>query len=127
MAAAQGACAPRLALEVKTHLGTCRRGVRLVNVARGGIIERDAALDAVKRGHVAGLGLDVHWTEPVPPDDELISHPCVIATPHIAGVTQLSYGNMAHVVVRESMRVQRGERPTVWVNRDAMQEGLMAG
>ena len=100
---------------------TCRRGVHIVNVARGGIIDRKAALDAVKRGHVAGLGLDVHWTEPVPPQDELITHPSVVATPHIAGVTQLSYGNMAQIVLRESLRAQRGEHPTVWVNREAMQ------
>ena len=96
--------------------------MRIVNVARGGIIERDAALDAVKRGHVAGLGLDVQWAEPVEPDDELIGHPRVIATPHIAGVTQLSYRNMANIVVRESARVLQGEEPAVWVNRAAMQK-----
>ena len=97
--------------------------MRIINVARGGLIDRDAVESALLDGTVGGLGLDVTWEEPVPPDDTLLRHPRVIVTPHIAGVTQLSYRAMADVVVRQCMRVHAGEPPEVWLNRDAMQCG----
>ena len=102
------------------ELDACRRGVRLVNVARGGLIDRQAIANGLQEGRVAGVGLDVQWQEPVPPDDPLLSDPRVCVTPHIAGVTQLSYRAMADVVVRECIKVSRGEDPTVWVNNSEM-------
>lgn len=64
---------------------TCRDGVRIVNVARGGLVDRDAIERGLASGRVGAVGLDVHWLEPVPPDDPLVSHPRVLLTPHIAG------------------------------------------
>jgi phosphoglycerate dehydrogenase-like enzyme len=93
----------------------------VVNVSRGGLVNRNAALAALKSGQLGGLGLDVHWQEPVPPTDELVKHPRVLLTPHIAGVTHLSYRSMASVVIRECLKVQQGGVPSVWVNKEAMQ------
>jgi D-3-phosphoglycerate dehydrogenase len=64
----------------------CKPGVRIVNTARGELIEESALADAIERGQVAGAGLDVFETEP-PPDGRLTRLPQVVATPHIAAST----------------------------------------
>jgi len=70
-------------------LNKCKRGVRIVNVARGGIIDEGALLDAIKNGQCAGAALDVFCEEP--PKSavtlELIKHPAVIVTPHLGAST----------------------------------------
>jgi D-3-phosphoglycerate dehydrogenase / 2-oxoglutarate reductase len=68
-------------------LGIAKPGVRVVNCARGELINEKDLLGALESGHVAGAGLDVFEVEP-PQDAALIRHPHVIATPHIAGSTE---------------------------------------
>ena len=68
-------------------IAKCRKGVRLFNCARGGIINEAALIAALKSGHVAAAGLDVYETEPLPKDSELRSLPNVVLTPHIAAST----------------------------------------
>jgi D-3-phosphoglycerate dehydrogenase / 2-oxoglutarate reductase len=71
-----------------TNLAKCKKGVRIVNCARGGIIDEDALLAALKSGHVGGAGLDV--LEQEPPMDaslELRKHPGVVMTPHLGAST----------------------------------------
>ena len=65
----------------------CRRGVRLVNTARGELIDEEALLAALDSGHVAGAALDVYTTEP-PVDTRLSRHASVVATPHLAASTR---------------------------------------
>ena len=61
-------------------------GVRIVNCARGGLLDTDALEAAIRSGKVAGAGLDVYETEP-PGDSALLEHEQVVATPHIGGST----------------------------------------
>jgi D-3-phosphoglycerate dehydrogenase len=68
-------------------LALARRGVRIVNCARGDLIKEDDLLQALESGQVAAAGLDVFETEP-PKSSRLVTHPNVIATPHIAGATE---------------------------------------
>jgi len=69
------------------RLGKCRKGVRIINTARGELIDEAALADAIERGHVAGAGLDVFNSEP-PKDWRLPALPQVVATPHIAASTK---------------------------------------
>ena len=68
-------------------LALTKTGVRIVNCARGELVDEAALLAAIESGHVAGAGLDVFETEP-PADPRLTKHPNVISTPHIAGSTE---------------------------------------
>ncbi len=68
-------------------LAQAKPGVRIINCARGDLINEEDLLQALESGHVAGAGLDVFETEP-PRDRRLAAHSSVIATPHIAGSTE---------------------------------------
>jgi phosphoglycerate dehydrogenase-like enzyme len=81
----------------------------LVNVARGPVIDRDALQDALARGHLGGVGLDVYWQEPWDPEDPLFHHPRVVTLPHIAGSTTRSFDQIAGVVVENLARLKRGD------------------
>ncbi|XP_023288435.1 D-3-phosphoglycerate dehydrogenase [Orussus abietinus] len=70
-------------------LAKCKKGVRIINVARGGIVDEEALLNSIKSGHCGGAAMDVFVEEP-PKDPitlELIRHPKVIATPHLGAST----------------------------------------
>jgi D-3-phosphoglycerate dehydrogenase len=68
-------------------LEKCRKGVRLFNCARGGIIKEAALVAALKSGKVAAAGLDVFEDEPLAKDSELRSLPNVVLTPHLGAST----------------------------------------
>lgn len=69
------------------QFGLMRRGVVLVNTARGGVVAEAALIDALRSGAVAAAGLDVFDQEPPTPDNPLLAMDQVILTPHIAGLT----------------------------------------
>ena len=75
-------------------LGGCRDTV-VINVARGGLLDTAALLDALALGTVTAAVLDVFDTEPLPPDSPLWRSPDVVITPHIAGVTHVEEAGAA--------------------------------
>jgi D-3-phosphoglycerate dehydrogenase len=85
-------------------------GVRIVCAARGGIIDEAALLDALNSGKVAGAALDVFEKEP-PGLTELVSHPRVVATPHMGAQTAEAQSRAAEDIANEVLSVLRGESP----------------
>jgi phosphoglycerate dehydrogenase-like enzyme len=70
-----------------TVLRAMRPGAWLVNIARGALLDAEAALAHLNTGHLAGLGLDVFAAEPYPADGPLLAHPHIVATAHTASLT----------------------------------------
>lgn len=89
------------------ELAAMPRGGYLINVGRGPIVDYGALLDALRRGHLAGAGLDVTWQEPVDPADELLGYD-VTVTPHLGGVTVESYTAMAEAFAANVRRLEAG-------------------
>src|SRR5881409_2656258 len=71
----------------RARLQKTKRGVRIINCARGGLIDEDALAAALQDRHVAGAALDVFETEPLPPDSPLRGAPNLVLTPHLGAST----------------------------------------
>jgi phosphoglycerate dehydrogenase-like enzyme len=78
-------------------------GAVLINVARGGIVDEAALLDAVRSGAVGGAVLDVFADEPLPPDSPWWDEPTVLVTPHISGLAA-AYRDQVGLIVAENLR-----------------------
>lgn len=91
-------------------------GALFVNVARGGLVDEAALLAALESGHIAGAGLDVHAVEPADPASPLVNHPNVIATPHVAGVTEQMMQRSVIAFTDNLKRYEAGETPLWTVN-----------
>ncbi len=83
-------------------------GARLVNVARGGVVDEDALLAALASGTLAGACLDVFAQEPLPPGHPFWSMPNVIVTPHIAGYREDYVERALDVFVDNLARFEAG-------------------
>jgi phosphoglycerate dehydrogenase-like enzyme len=95
----------------EAFLAAMRPGALLVNISRGGLVCHTSALAALRNGSLGGLATDVAWREPWDPDEELARHPRVVMTPHVAGVTDVSYAAMARIVAEEARRCAAGLPP----------------
>ena len=93
-------------------LAQMKRGVRIVDAARGGIIDETALLAAIESGQVAAAALDVYATEP-PGLTALVAHPKVVATPHIGAQTEEAQDRAAEDIASEVLTALRGE-PLRW-------------
>ena len=90
-------------------LAAMRPGALLVNVCRGGVIDRPALVAALADGRLGGVGLDVHWEEPADPADPLYADPRVLALPHVGGSTVEAFTRITDVIVDNLARLTRGE------------------
>lgn len=87
-----------------------KKGVFIINCARGGIVNEADLLSALEEGKVAGAGLDVFEKEPPPADSALIKHPRVVCTPHLGASTDEAQLNVALEVAEQIVNYfQTGE------------------
>ncbi|GBD47762.1 phosphoglycerate dehydrogenase [Methylopila sp. Yamaguchi] len=77
-----------------------KKGVRIVNCARGGLVDEAALREALDAGHVAGAGFDVFTTEPAT-ENPLFGHPGVVCTPHLGAATTEAQENVALQVAEQ--------------------------
>src|ERR687892_305246 len=86
----------------KAAFAKMKSGVRIINCARGGIVDEQDLADAIQKKKVAGAALDVYVDEPPPPDHPLITMDQVITTPHLGASTDEAQLNVA-IAVAEQM------------------------
>lgn len=85
----------------KETIATMKKGVRIINCARGGIINETDLYEGLKSGQVAGAALDVFEKEPMDPKHPLLTHENFIATPHLGASTTEAQENVAFAVAEQ--------------------------
>jgi D-3-phosphoglycerate dehydrogenase / 2-oxoglutarate reductase len=93
-----------------------KKGVLILNCARGEVVHTNDMIDALKSGQVGGYGTDVLDEEPPKPDHPLLKLPNVVCTPHIASRTAESVQRQATAAVKNLIAAMRGEKPLAQVN-----------
>lgn len=86
-------------------LAKCKPGLILINTARGGLVDEEALLQAVRSGQVRAAGLDSFAVEPMAPGHPFQQEPRIILSPHIGGVTSAAYVNMGVAAARNVLDV----------------------
>lgn len=93
-----------------------KKGVRIINCARGGIIDEKALYNGIKSGKIAGAALDVFEKEPPDKNNPLLSLDEVICTPHIAASTVEAQRSVAIQVAEQMLYALNGDMPSTAVN-----------
>lgn len=101
-------------------------GVRIINVARGGIINDAALIAALKSGKVAGAAIDVFEKEPPDFSSELFDLPNVVTTPHLGASTEEAQTNVAIDVAEQIVDVFQGRSARAAVNMPALSPEVLA-
>lgn len=107
-------------------LPKCKKGVRIVNCARGGIVDEAALLSHLESGHVAGAGLDVYEEEP-PSDmtnNKLLMHDRVLCTPHLGASTDEAQTKVAAEIAQNIVNLQTGGALNGIINAPALFHAL---
>jgi D-3-phosphoglycerate dehydrogenase len=97
-----------LGLIGKDQLAVTKKGVLIVNAARGGLVDEDALAEAVRSGHVGGAGIDVYVTEPTT-SSPLFELPQVVVTPHLGASTEEAQDRAGTDVARSVKLALAGE------------------
>ncbi|MFQ5896918.1 MAG: phosphoglycerate dehydrogenase [Candidatus Methylomirabilia bacterium] len=95
-----------LTKETRNFLGPAqfarmKQGVRLINCARGGVINEMALIEAIESGRVAGAALDVFELEPLPPDHPLLALDQMVITPHLGASTEEAQTQVALAIAQQ--------------------------
>ena len=92
-------------------LAALKPSAYLVNIARGQLIDEPALIDALRAGRIAGAGLDVAWTEPLPADHPFWNMPNVLLTPHVGGAGSTAYGDSIGRLFAANLERWRAGKP----------------
>jgi len=102
------------------RLKLVKKGVILINAARGPIVDTNALVRALSEGRIAGAGLDVFEEEPLPPNHPLTMFKNVVLAPHIASATYESRLEMASKAAENLIAFAEGKVPPNLVNKDVV-------
>jgi len=111
----------------KKEISGMKDGVKLINCARGGIINEKDWLDALNSGKVSGAGCDV-WTEEPPESDwmrKLINHPMMVVTPHIGANTSEAQTKVGVTAAEQIIKFAQGDIPDTALNMAMFSPGLL--
>ncbi len=89
----------------------------LVDVSRGGVVDHDAVVEALRSKHLWGAALDVFETEPLPAHSPLWDEPNLLVTSHTAGNSPAYFDHIIEVLKRNLEALDRGERPPTLIDR----------
>jgi phosphoglycerate dehydrogenase-like enzyme len=103
----------------ETQLRAMKKSACLINVARGKIVDERALIKALKEGWIAGAGLDVFETEPLPPTSELWGLPNVIISPHMSAISPQYMDRAIAVFCEDLTRFAQGKALLSEVNWDS--------
>jgi D-3-phosphoglycerate dehydrogenase len=102
-----------------------KKGVRLVNTARGALIDEEALIEGLRSGKIAGAALDVFTEEPLSPESELLTMDNVIVTPHLAASTIEAQRDVGTQVVIQMLDALRGSDFRNAINMPIMDANLL--
>lgn len=104
----------------KPQLDLMKPSAYLINTARGGLVDEQALLDALRSGRIAGAALDSFELEPLPIDSELRQAENLILTPHMVGHTQDGRAAIPRTAMENIERLMKGEPPLYCKNPQAL-------
>ncbi|CAM2803527.1 phosphoglycerate dehydrogenase [Paenibacillus sediminis] len=102
-----------------------KKGMRIINCARGGIIDEMALIEAINEGIVAGAAFDVFEQEPPQQDHPFLNHPKIIVTPHLGASTVEAQENVAIDVSEQVIHILRNEPFKNAVNLPSVEASVM--
>ncbi|MFH1428924.1 MAG: phosphoglycerate dehydrogenase [Candidatus Margulisiibacteriota bacterium] len=110
----------------KESIKKMKDGVRIVNCARGGIVNEQDLYDAVESGKVAGAAVDVYTKEPADPNNPVLQSNKIVFTPHLGASTEEAQVNVAIDVAEQIVDVLNGGQARSAVNIPALKPELLA-
>lgn len=108
-----------------TTLAKCKKGVKIVNCARGGIVDESDLLAALESGQASGAGFDVFEEEP-PKNTAFIAHPKVICTPHLGANTKEAQARVAIEIADQFVALRSGQHIAGAVNAPLLAQSQAA-
>lgn len=108
------------------QIAKMKDGVRIINCARGGLVDEQALAEAIRAGKVAGAAFDVFRQEPPPPDHPLLLLSENVVTPHLGASTEEAQVNVALDIAEQIADVLAGKPPRAAVNMPALSPEALA-
>jgi D-3-phosphoglycerate dehydrogenase len=110
-----------------SELSQMKSGAWLINVSRGGMVDEQALVGAVRSGHLGGAALDVFESEPLPADHALAREERIVLSPHSAAFTEECASRMAVACAENVIACAAGRLdPALMVNREVLQRAAEA-
>ncbi|WP_370231101.1 phosphoglycerate dehydrogenase [Salipiger bermudensis] len=112
--------ADNAALINEATLAQIKPGAKLINLARGEVIDLDAVAKALESGQLGGVAIDAYVSEPPDTSHPVFSHPNAVFTPHSGADTREALENVGLMVIESLDAVLAGETPPRMLNADAL-------